>query len=151
MKLLDELTEHPTTGTGKIEVGLAGDFSEMRRQEQRKLFPDSFGCLKNIDYICTPFWYTFKTKIMIVVSTRKFREKQGEYLGMAKKGEDIVIKSRENGSFKIVPVTDDDTLMSKEDFFRKLDRSIKQLEEGKVIRKKKGQSIEDFIEDLCTM
>jgi antitoxin (DNA-binding transcriptional repressor) of toxin-antitoxin stability system len=87
-------------------------------------------------------------KIMIVVSTRMFREKQGEYLGMAKNGEDIVVKSRGNGSFKIVPVTEDDTLMSKEDFFKKLDRSIQQIADGKVIEKRKGQSMKDFLKEL---
>jgi len=68
---------------------------------------------------------------MLVISTRKFREKQGEYLAMAKNGEDIVLKSRENGSFKIVPVTGDDTLISKEAFFDKIDRSRQQIREGK--------------------
>jgi antitoxin (DNA-binding transcriptional repressor) of toxin-antitoxin stability system len=50
---------------------------------------------------------------MLVISSREFRDKQGKYLGMAIQGEDIVLKSRGNGSFKIVPVTDDDTLAVK--------------------------------------
>jgi antitoxin (DNA-binding transcriptional repressor) of toxin-antitoxin stability system len=51
---------------------------------------------------------------MLVISTREFREKQGMYLHKAKNGEDIVLKSRENGSFKLVPVSEDDALISKE-------------------------------------
>ena len=68
---------------------------------------------------------------MKVISTREFREKQGIYLGMAKDGEDIVLKSRANGSFKIIPITEDDTLMSKEVFFAKIDRARKEAKEGK--------------------
>jgi len=68
---------------------------------------------------------------MLVISTREFREKQGMYLGRIKKGEDIVLKSRENGSFKIVPVTEDDILMSKGEFFAKIDRAKKEAKEGK--------------------
>ena len=68
---------------------------------------------------------------MLVISTREFREKQGAYLVMAKNGENIVLKSRENGSFKLVPVTSDDTLMSKEDFFAKIDRARQEAKEGK--------------------
>jgi len=68
---------------------------------------------------------------MLVISTREFREKQGMYLAKVKNGEDIVLKSRENGSFKIVPVTEDDTLMSKEEFFAKIDRARKEIKEGK--------------------
>jgi len=68
---------------------------------------------------------------MLVISTRQFREQQGRYLGMAADGEDIVLKSRKEGSFKIVPFTDDKTLMSKADFFAKLDRAEQSIKEGK--------------------
>ena len=67
---------------------------------------------------------------MLVISTREFREKQGQYLGMVGMGEDIVLKSRKEGSFRIVPVTSDDTVMNKEEFFAKIDKSLKQYEQG---------------------
>ena len=69
---------------------------------------------------------------MLVISTREFREKQSKYLGMVSSGEDIVLKSRKEGSFKIVPIKRDDSLMSKEEFYAKLDKSIRQIEEGKL-------------------
>ena len=47
---------------------------------------------------------------MLVISSREFRANQGKYLGMAADGEDIVLKSRGQGSFKLVPITEDDTL-----------------------------------------
>lgn len=50
---------------------------------------------------------------------------------MAKNGEDIIVKSRENGSFKIVPVTEDDTLMSKTAFFAQIDSALQEAKEGK--------------------
>ena len=71
---------------------------------------------------------------MLVISTRQFRERQGEYLGMAVNGEDVVLKSRKKGSFKIVPVSDDDTLMSKETFFAKIERAEQQIKEGKGVK-----------------
>jgi len=82
---------------------------------------------------------------MEVISTRKFREKQGAYLARAKKGEDIILKSRENGSFKIVPIMDDDALMSKEAFFTKIDHSLQQAKEGKTIAMKQGETLDDFL------
>ena len=51
---------------------------------------------------------------MLVISTREFRDKQGVYLGMAKNGEDIVLKSRENGSFKLIPVSENDAIVEKD-------------------------------------
>ncbi|MDR1981129.1 MAG: hypothetical protein LBQ39_05860 [Tannerellaceae bacterium] len=48
---------------------------------------------------------------MLVISTREFREKQGTYLSLAKEGEDIILKSRGSGSFKLVPVAESDMLI----------------------------------------
>ena len=53
---------------------------------------------------------------MTVISIRDFRTNQGKYLGLAAKGESVILTSRV-GSFKIVPVSEDDTLISKKDFF----------------------------------
>ncbi len=67
---------------------------------------------------------------MEVISAREFRSHQGKYFDMVKKGIDVIVKSRGRGSFKITPVTEDDTLMSKEEFWAKVDRGIKQIENG---------------------
>ncbi|MDR3127108.1 MAG: prevent-host-death family protein [Tannerellaceae bacterium] len=88
---------------------------------------------------------------MIVISTRDFRTNQSKFLELANKGEDVVLKSREKGSFKIVPVREEDTLMSKEAFFAKIGHSLKQYEEGKVIRQGEKETVEEFITRLlCT-
>jgi len=68
---------------------------------------------------------------MLVISSREFRANQGKYLGLAAEGTDVLLKSREKGSFKIVPVSDDDTLMSKEEYFAMLDRGLQNIREGK--------------------
>jgi hypothetical protein len=60
---------------------------------------------------------------MLVISTREFREKQGVYLGMAKNGEDIILKSRENGSFKLTPVSESDMIVEK-DYYLKPDADL---------------------------
>ena len=88
---------------------------------------------------------------MIVISGREFRANQGKYIDMVVGGHDLVLKFRGKGSFKIVPVREDDTLMSKEEFYAKLDHSLKQAKEGKVIRQRDGESVEEFINRLlCT-
>jgi len=82
---------------------------------------------------------------MLVISTREFRERQGQYLGRAGMGETIVLKSRKEGSFKLVPITDDDTLMSKKDFFAKIDRSLQEAKEGKTYHKLPNESLSEFL------
>jgi antitoxin (DNA-binding transcriptional repressor) of toxin-antitoxin stability system len=97
------------------------------------------------------FAYNLKNDSMIVVSGREFRANQGKYIDMVVDGRDLVLKFRGKGSFKIVPVSEDDTLMSKEEFYAKIDHSIKQVAEGKVTRQHDGESVKEFIDRLlCT-
>jgi hypothetical protein len=87
---------------------------------------------------------------MKIISTRDFRANQTKFLEMANNGEDIVLKSRRQGSFKLQPIKSDAS-MNKAEFYAKIDRSIKQAEEGKVVRQQDGEAVEDFIDRLlCT-
>ncbi|MDR0892618.1 MAG: type II toxin-antitoxin system prevent-host-death family antitoxin [Mediterranea sp.] len=88
---------------------------------------------------------------MIVVSSREFRENQGKYLDMANDGQDIVLKSRGRGSFRLTPIHKDDALMSEEEFYTEIDHSIQQAKEGKVLKQHDGESVDDFVNRLlCT-
>jgi antitoxin (DNA-binding transcriptional repressor) of toxin-antitoxin stability system len=85
---------------------------------------------------------------MLVISTREFRERQGKYLGRVKNGEDIVLKSRKNGSFRLVPVKNDDTLMSREEFFDKIDRAAKGIREGKGTTVHSREELLEYLDSL---
>ena len=67
---------------------------------------------------------------MTVISIRDFRSNQGKYLGHAASGESVILTSRA-GSFKIVPVSEDDSLISKKEFFARVDQARKDIAEGK--------------------
>ena len=75
-------------------------------------------------YVCR------KDVIMIVVSIRDFRANQSKYLGLAAGGESVILTSR-TGNFKIVPITEDDCLISKKEFFARIDEARKSIAEGK--------------------
>ena len=83
-----------------------------------------FGYQNGIHYICK------KKFIMTIVSIREFRANQGKYLGLAADGESVILTSR-TGSFKIVPVTEDDSIVSKKEFFARVDEARKSIAEGK--------------------
>ena len=51
---------------------------------------------------------------MLVISMREFRTNQSKYLGLVKEGKEVILKSRENGSFALTPVTEFTTLIPKE-------------------------------------
>jgi antitoxin (DNA-binding transcriptional repressor) of toxin-antitoxin stability system len=82
---------------------------------------------------------------MLVVSSREFREKQKSYLDKVDEGIEILIQRGKNRSYKIVPVGNDDTLMSKEEFFAKIDRAREQIKQGKCTT---VHSIEELLEYL---
>jgi antitoxin (DNA-binding transcriptional repressor) of toxin-antitoxin stability system len=68
---------------------------------------------------------------MLIISTREFRDRQRSYLDRVDAGTEVLIQSRRNKSYKIVPVTEDDTLMSKEEYFAKLEKGLQSIKEGK--------------------
>ena len=68
---------------------------------------------------------------MLVISTREFRDRQKSYLDKVDTGTEILIQRSKNKSYKIIPLTEDDTLMSKEEYFAKFERSLQSLKEGK--------------------
>lgn len=81
---------------------------------------------------------------MVVVTGREFRASQAKYLGYAGRGEDVVIKSRA-GSFRLVPVQSDDVVYNEQKLTEMIDRSLKQMAEGKFYEKSEGESSEDFL------
>ena len=68
---------------------------------------------------------------MIVISTRDFRANQTKFLDMVNNGEDIVLKSREKGSFKLVPVKEEDTIIDKRELKGAL-QQVKDHMDGKI-------------------
>lgn len=61
---------------------------------------------------------------------------------------DVIIKSRSLGSFKLVPVTEDDTLMSRKEFFAKIDQALKNIEAGNFVEVRTREELHDFLDSL---
>jgi len=51
---------------------------------------------------------------MLVISMREFRSNQGKYLDLANAGKEVILKSREQGSFALTPIMEYTTLVPKE-------------------------------------
>jgi len=71
---------------------------------------------------------------MLVVSSREFRENQKKYFDSVDNGEQVIVQRGKNRSYKLVPVPNQDICMTEEEFYKKIDRSIQQAKEGKVLR-----------------
>ena len=77
---------------------------------------------------------------MQVVSAREFRANQGKFLNAAKRGQSVLLTSR-YGSFKITPVSEEDTLTER--ICRGLEQ-VKDIMDGKI----KGYSVDELLNEL---
>lgn len=86
---------------------------------------------------------------MLVISTRDFRANQTKFLDMANNGENIVLKSRGKGSFRLVPVREEDVILDKRDVMTELEGALQQVKDhmdGKIQLK----SAETLLDELRT-
>ena len=81
---------------------------------------------------------------MITVSAREFRENQKNYLDKVAEGLELLI-TRRNESFKIVKVSEDDTLMSKEQFYARIDEAISDVMAGKSYAMEPDETLDSFV------
>ena len=71
---------------------------------------------------------------MITISARDFRESQGKYLKQALNGSELVLSTRDYGSFRITPITEDDRVYNDEELDRMIRSAIDEYKAGKAIR-----------------
>ena len=84
---------------------------------------------------------------MIVISIRDFRSNQCKYLELAAKGESVIITSRKGG-FKIVPVSEDDILVSKKEFFERVDEARRQIAAGRGTKVSSKEELDSLLVSL---
>lgn len=67
---------------------------------------------------------------------------------MVSRGEGVILRTRSLGSFKITPLTEDDTLISKEEFLMKLNHAHQEIKSGKGTVLKTKEDIDTFLDEL---
>lgn len=82
---------------------------------------------------------------MVVVSSREFRANQKKYFMLANTN-DVVIKSREHGAYRLVPVTKDDSVMTKDEFEAKIKAAKDEILAGGGIRINGREELESFLD-----
>lgn len=85
---------------------------------------------------------------MLVITSREFRENQASYFDRADQGEEILVQRKKNKAYRIVPVTADDTVLSKADFLAKIDQSLAQADQGQRYAMNQGESLDDFLDRI---
>ncbi len=81
---------------------------------------------------------------MTIVSTTDFRANQSKYFDRVNAGEHIVVKSRTKGSFRIVPVMENDDNLSEKDL-RSIKQGLDEVTKGETYRLHEKESFDEFL------
>lgn len=73
------------------------------------------------------------------------------YLGYVSSGQELILKTRDKGCFVIRKVKEDDTLMSKEEFFAKIEEAERQIERGEYSVMKPDETLDEFLERVTNV
>ena len=84
--------------------------------------------------------------IMVVVTGRDFRANTAKYVDVALRGEDVVVKSRA-GSFRVVPISEDDIVIDKRDLTEELRGALLEAKES-IEGKRKLNTLDNLINEL---
>ncbi len=83
---------------------------------------------------------------MVVVTGRDYRANLAKYFGLAQQGEDVVVKAR-YGSWKVVPITEDDMIVNKKDLTDELRGALREAKEA-MQGKRKLNTLNHLIDEL---
>ena len=83
---------------------------------------------------------------MVVVTGRDFRANTAKYVDVAYRGEDVVVKSRV-GSFRIVPIREDDIVINKRDLAAELRGALMEAKES-IAGNRKLNTLDSLINEL---
>lgn len=91
-----------------------------------------------------PCWYTLNRNVMLVISSREFRQNQRFYFEKADKGEQIIVQRGANKSYALTPINEDDVYFSSE-MVKKIKLSAEQAKNGEVKRVTSSEEINDLL------
>lgn len=86
----------------------------------------------------------FKRIIMLVISSREFRQNQKEYFERVDKGEHIIVQRGKDKAYALTPVTEGDLYFNAE-MVKKIKQSIQEVQNGEVKKVSSPKEISDLL------
>ena len=93
--------------------------------------------------IFVPNWY-IKQIIMLVISSREFRQNQKQYFEKVDKGEHVIVQRGKDKSYALTPISDDDMYFNAE-MLERIKASILEVEKGEVKKISTSKEISDLL------
>lgn len=87
---------------------------------------------------------THKTEIMLVISSREFRQNQKLYFDKADNGEHIIVQRGKDKAYSLTPVSENDIYFNAK-MVERIKESIQQIENGDYTEINSSQEIKDLL------
>ena len=87
---------------------------------------------------------TFKINIMLVISSREFRQNQRLYFDKVDKGEQIIVQRGKNKSYALTPIGEED-LYFNEKMIKRIKESAKQASNGEYVEISSSEGIKELL------
>jgi K+/H+ antiporter YhaU regulatory subunit KhtT len=84
---------------------------------------------------------------IIQTTSRHFRDKQKDFFDLADRGEKVIIRRGKKQAYLLTPVDDEDINFTSE-MLDKINRSIKQVQEGMITKVETEEELNQFLESL---
>ena len=91
-----------------------------------------------------PIWYIKIKIIMLVISSREFRQNQKQYFEKVDKGEHIIVQRGKDKSYALTPISDDDMYFNAE-MLERIKASILEASKGNVKQVSTSKEISDLL------
>lgn len=82
--------------------------------------------------------------VMLVISSREFRENQKSYFERVDKGEQVIVQRGKDRAYALTPINDDDVYFNAE-MIEKIKLSMEQAKNGEVKRITSAEEINDLL------
>ncbi len=90
---------------------------------------------------------TLKTGVMLVISSREFRQNQRLYFDKVDAGEQVVVQRGKDKSYVLSPVTEDDLYFDAE-MVARIKKSLEQARKGDTIRVNSKKELKALLSSL---
>ena len=90
---------------------------------------------------------SYKAMTIIQTTSRQFRDKQKDFFDLADRGEKVIIRRGKKQAYLLTPIDDEDVYFTPA-MLDKINRSIKQVKEGKVTKIETQEDLNQFLDNL---
>lgn len=94
-------------------------------------------------FVVVPIWY-LNILVMLIISSREFRQNQRLYFDKVDKGEQIIVQRGKDKSYALTPIREEDIYLN-EKMIERIKKSARQANDGNYIEISSSEEIKELL------